>query len=108
MKKKILFIVLLCWLFPPLGQGQKIDSLEKVLLTAKEDTNKFNALLQLGNIFTNSNPDTAIYFHTQATLLAGKLKEELKKAEAIRATGWDNFLKGDYQKALSLYNRHLS
>ena len=30
-----------------------IDSLKKVLLTQKEDTNKVNILLQLGNIYSN-------------------------------------------------------
>ncbi len=93
------------------SQNKKLDSLFNVLKTARHDTTQFNAYLAIGDFFKNSNPDTAIYYHTLAEKMAEKITGadgELRKGEAIRAKGWDYYIKSDYTKAMELYNTALS
>ncbi len=63
------------------GQG-KIDSLFAVLKAAKADTSKVNTLNNLAIIFTNNNPDTSIYFASEAQVLATKLNYKMGTADS--------------------------
>jgi tetratricopeptide (TPR) repeat protein len=58
---------------PMLSQNKKIDSLRKVLLTAKEDTNKVNALNDLAWRLRVTAPDSAIHTDSLALALATHL-----------------------------------
>ncbi len=52
----------------------QIDSLKKVLLSAKEDTNKVNALNSVSGLFyLSGNYDTSLLYATQAKSLAEKI-----------------------------------
>ncbi|GIV30296.1 MAG: hypothetical protein KatS3mg028_1362 [Bacteroidia bacterium] len=100
-------LTLLLFLFSMMLFSQtKLDTLLHNLKTARHDTAVYNAYMALGNYFQYSNPDTAIYFHTMAEKTAGKIPGadgELRKGEAIRAKGWDNYIKSDYAQSLLLY-----
>ena len=89
------------------AQSNKIDSLKLLLKTAQHDTTRFNTLMTIGNFYQNINPDTAIYYHAQARNLNQKLNNPLKIGEALKAEGWDNFVKGNNDDALKLYNEAL-
>ncbi|MBC7864796.1 MAG: tetratricopeptide repeat protein [Bacteroidia bacterium] len=97
------------------SQNRIPDSLNLVLKNAQHDTSRIKALMELGNYFQSSEPDSSIYFHTQARLLAEKIsdktnpnaKDDLRIAEALRRTGWDHYVLGNNKKALSLYDEAL-
>ncbi|GAB4207492.1 MAG: hypothetical protein Fur0023_18340 [Bacteroidia bacterium] len=83
----------------------KLDTLLNNLNTARHDTAVYNAYMGLGDYFQYLNPDTAIYFHTKAEKVAEKIpgaEGELRKGEAIRQKGWDNYVLSDYIHALDL------
>jgi tetratricopeptide (TPR) repeat protein len=97
------FILLCCFTLHSFGQNKKTDSLLLVAKTAKHDTSKYNALIQLGSIYRNINTDSAIFYHDQAKTLAERMDDETRKGKAIVFTGWDNYLTGNYTIALKLY-----
>src|ERR1051325_12128795 len=82
------------------SQQAKIDSLKKVLLTAKEDTNKISALNMLAWQLSNINPDTSILLASQALSIAQKEKNKKYIANSYHNIAWANYLKGDYTSAL--------
>ncbi len=93
------------------AQQNKIDSLKKVLLSAKEDTNRVNALNELGRELMYSNPDTAIRLSNQALAIltrseAKNLSETIKQkllANTYANLGAYYYLKADYPNALKNY-----
>lgn len=52
------------------------------------DTTLYNIYYNLGKQFSNSNPDTAIYFLKESINKAKSNNDAIKEAESIRATGW--------------------
>jgi tetratricopeptide (TPR) repeat protein len=84
------------------------DSLLKLIRTYKfnlqksiQDTIYFNACLQLGKIYLNTQIDSALYFHNLALKIALNLKNDNQQkwriAEALRLKGWDYYIKGNYK-----------
>ncbi len=72
-------------------QNRIIDSLEKVLLTHREDTNKVNTLLYLANIYRNqSNVAMSIKHSKEALALADKLNFIKGKGRTYREMGFAN------------------
>jgi serine phosphatase RsbU (regulator of sigma subunit) len=99
---KYLFILLTlsCCYSTSLAQQAKVDSLQNVLKTAKEDTSKVNTLNVLAWELKNNNPDTSIILSTQALLLAQKNKYPKGIVQCYHNLGVFNYFKGNY--ALSL------
>jgi tetratricopeptide (TPR) repeat protein len=92
------------------AQNQTLDSLKLALKNAKHDTVKYNTLMRIGDYFTYSNSDTSIYYHNLAIEIANKLvglDGILKKGQAIKENGTDFLIKGEYDKALSYYEKSL-
>lgn len=105
MKKCILLVLILCPFSILFSQSSKIDSLHQKLKIARQDTSVLNLLMEIGNFYQNSDPDTSMYFHSRALRLAEKLKDELKIAEAIRQLGWDNYVIGNLDIAISSFDK---
>ena len=91
-----------------LAQNRTIDSLQTILKTAIEDTNKVNILNTLAWELKSNSPDTSIILSTQALKLAEKIKWQLGIGEAHNNLGWFNFLRGDYGHALEHYSQSLA
>jgi tetratricopeptide (TPR) repeat protein len=107
--KKHLFIAVifcLCY-FISQAQKSKIDSLQHVLKTAKEDTTKINTLNQIAMRFRNSNPDTAICFARQALEFSERIKFKKGIAEAYLWMGTAYSNMGKYSEALNLLSKAL-
>src|SRR3954466_12816779 len=81
------------------AQNAKIDSLKKVLLTAKEDTNKVNVLNGLAWEYKFLNPDSSLLLINKAIALARKIGFEKGKANALRNTGGYYLDRADYRNA---------
>ncbi len=81
----------------------KVDSLENLLKTAKEDTTKVNILCQLSHEYLNKNPGKALEYGKQGLTLGKKLKFNQGIAHCLNTIGNVHRIKGDYQKALNFY-----
>src|SRR5438046_662206 len=100
MKKIFLLISFLLLVQCICAQNRQTDSLKKLISGAKDDTTSFNILTSVGleNLF--SYPDTALVYSQDALLLAKKLKEPRKEAEALFLCGTALSVTGNYPLAI--------
>ncbi len=87
------------------GQPQaKIDSLNKVLLSAKQDTSKVSCLLLISNEYLNANdyPSAFKYADSALSLASGKNFKQ-QSAKAYHTIGTIQHYQGNYQEALNNY-----
>ncbi len=99
----ILFLVL-ALPFAGVGQGHLIDSLHKVVNSAKDDTNKVNAMNKLSDALTDiSNYRQADSVVLSTVQLAEKIGFNSGLCTAYANSGWISYSKGDYPRAISCY-----
>ena len=103
MTKKIIFIFFIITQCTFIAQQKYIDSLKQVYKVSHSDTLRYNCLMVIGDKFQGLSLDSSIYYHSMAKDLAVKIKNQVSQADAIRQIGWDNYLLGDYDKALAFY-----
>jgi signal transduction histidine kinase len=84
-----------------------MDSLKKLLTTAKEDGKQVTILEGLSYAYLSAYPDTALQFALQGLQLAQKIGDRRGEALCINALGSVYFHVGDYAKALEMYLRYL-
>lgn len=87
-------------------QGQKsatIDSLQRLLVTGKQDTTRVNVLNGIGHEYSNDDPDSAIIYCMEALGLAEKLQYHKGAARAHNVIGVAYDSKGEFKKALEHY-----
>ncbi len=88
----------------------KINSLKKVLLTEKEDTNKVNTLNQMSGMLAHDK-NSAIAYANQALVLSQKLNYSIGEGNAFYTLGdietGNNYInkKRDINKALEYFNK---
>ncbi len=98
----IFLCILSIQLFP---QQVRIDSLNKVLKTAKEDTNKINALTSLADELKSLHPEQSIAFAQQAIALAGQLNYPKGIAVGYLLLGAATSIAGKNQDALIILEK---
>src|SRR5688572_30732745 len=103
----ILFFAFALWPSLSFSKSAKVDSLKKVLLTAKEDTNRVNALNMLGYEVMFTKTDTSILLGNEALLLSESLKWKKGMATSLGNLGIYYWLKADYVKAHDCSTRAL-
>jgi two-component system NtrC family sensor kinase len=78
-------------------QPAPIDTLLGQLPAAKEDTNKINLLIRIGQAYSSSpKNDTALFYYQRALLLARRLDQKKWIPRCLYRLGEWFFLKGDY------------
>jgi len=88
--------------------SQAIDSLKNVLKTAKEDTNKVNALSNLAwELNTQEKYDESFPYINEGIALAEKLKHGLEHGNLLRRSGDYYKSKANYSKAMQEYTKAL-
>jgi len=107
LKKNLALALLIFTIFTAAAQRKTIDSLKLVLRKAVTDTDKFNALHDLGGLYISSFPDSAILIGQQAFLLAKKNNRAKNEANALNfmANAYVNM--GDYASSLQYYFKAL-
>ena len=97
----VLFFVIYC--STAVAQSSKIDSLQNLLQTVKQDSNRVTLLWKLAEQYQFFKPDTTLQLAQQAFLLAQhiKYKEGESRSLAVMATG--QYLLGNYSAALTNY-----
>jgi signal transduction histidine kinase len=100
------FIIILLWLISSFAIAQNpIDSLQKALKNAKEDTNKVNSWLKLSSLFRFNDVKKSQEYTAQALKLAEKLNYNKGIGFAYVELGIAADIQGDYKKALYYYEK---
>lgn len=105
MNKKIFFTFFIFIQLTFVAQQSYIDSLKRVYEASRIDTVRYNCLMVIGDKFQGLSLDSSVFYHSKAKDLAVKLKNEVSEADAVRQIGWDNYLLGEYDKALAFYDQ---
>ncbi|MEQ8927736.1 MAG: tetratricopeptide repeat-containing sensor histidine kinase [Fulvivirga sp.] len=102
--KTILFVLLAVSGF---SQTNVIDSLEQLIPTLKEDTNKVKALNGLAAAYYNVNAVKTLDYATRAMLLADQFNYQKGVMESFKMLGVGYWIKGEIQEALMNYEKSL-
>ncbi|NOY96297.1 MAG: sensor histidine kinase [Chlorobi bacterium] len=102
MKQKIFFIGFILLVTSVLGQS-KTDSLIFKLRDAENDSIKLGLLTDIGDIYYDTNADSAIYYYEQAITLAEKLNDRTTIAECYISTGQCFEEKNLYKQSLDFF-----
>ena len=101
MKKIITTLLLLVCFIISQGQRQVIDSLNRMLATAKEDTTRANILIDLGRYYSFSQPDSGLLLVRQELELSRKAGYVKGEANGLNLEGIIYYKMGNYARALS-------
>lgn len=85
------------------AQQRQVDSLKRLLLTAREDTAKADILLQFCRYWLGSKPDSAELMVQQGLDLSRQLGYLAGEASGLNLMGLVHSAKGNYPKALNHY-----
>src|ERR1700722_4815881 len=99
-------ILFLAFALPVTGisQGHLIDSLHKVVNSAKDDTTRVNAMNDLSGALTDiSNYRQADSVVLSTVQLAEKIGFKPGLCTAYANSGWISYSKGDYPRAIACY-----
>src|SRR3990172_5624082 len=100
----------LSFLFPALfsfSQNPAIDSLQKSLLTAKEDTNKVKLLNDISKFYLYYLPPKATRYADEALALSNKLNFKNGIAESYLNLGYACYRRDDYNKEIEYIEKAL-
>ena len=87
MLKLRLIPVFLLFVLNGYPQSAKIDSLRKVLVSAKNDTTRVNLMIEIGSNFYRTSPEEALNYSNQARDLAEKIDFKVGLAYAYKSIG---------------------
>ena len=91
----------------PSDVKHKADSLISRFKHTTVDTTKTNLLLEIGNIYCQNTPDTALYYYNMALASATKANSKKYSAMCLRYFGGFYFVKGVYDKAYEYFMKSL-
>ena len=107
-KRTLLFSLMLALLQIPAAQNHTIDSLQAILQTAGQDTNKVNTLNILSYELLYSNTDTTIYYANLAKDLSEKLNYAKGAASAYLRLGQAYNNLGSYDQSQLFLSKALT
>jgi serine phosphatase RsbU (regulator of sigma subunit) len=106
---RTLFPIFLIFIFSnAAAQNARIDSLRTLTTTAKDDTTKVKAVLELSFAIRLIDPDEGIKYALQGKKLAEEINWKLGIAKACNTLGSNYKAKSEYPKALEQYQAALS
>lgn len=107
MRRYCCLIFLIVYGSTVMAQTANIDSLQRLLQSEKQDSNRVTLLWKLAEQYQFFKPDTTLQLAQQALLLAQhiKYKEGESRSLAVMATG--QYLLGNYSAALNNYMQKL-
>ena len=82
------------------AQQNTVDSLQQLLATTKEDTIKVKLLNQLAWNFSDTKPDSTLFYGNQALELSKKIHYTVGEIIGLLSTSTGFTLSGNYSKAL--------
>lgn len=82
---------------------QKLDSLFKLLKESKVDTIQLRLHHEIGNIYSDNNPNKALAYYDKALTMGKQLNESHDIANAYYSIGYCYLLKRDWEKSIENY-----
>jgi len=101
MKLFSLYLLVLFFVTRAMGQNNNGESLKLKLASAKEDTTRVNALIDLGRLYTFNYPDTAVSYGTQGLQLAQNVGYKSGEANSLSILSLSSTFLANYTSALS-------
>ncbi len=101
--KLLRYLFIQCILYAQLNAAVKLDSLNKVLNSAQNDSIKILTCIGISDVFKDSLPNKSIEFLEKANLLAQKTKSNFLQARVSSELGHIMFYLSDYDKAISYF-----
>lgn len=102
--RNTILIALLCWFSAVIAQ-ESPDSLYQVLQESVEDTSRVKALIDLGDYYELSNPDSALHYYNLAHYAAKNCGSLFFQAKSLKYSGIVFWRLGLLDKALDFYTR---
>ena len=106
MKGLVIYIVFSMSFMLGFNQPQTSDSLHKSLRVAN-DTSRIDVMINLSQHHLGSNPDSAIYWSSEAVTVSKKILSGLHEARALNQLGRSYSEKVDHHSALLTHNKAL-
>ena len=103
MRSVVMVLFLLHYAVCGYAQAGKIDSLSKLLLTEKRDSNRVTLLWRLAEQYQSFKPDTTLQLAQQALLLAQRIKFTEGESRSVAVLATAQYLLGNYPRALNNY-----
>ena len=103
MRKVRLVVLLVFYCSILFSQISKIDSLNKFISGAKEDSNKVKAYIKLSAIYMQSQPEKALQIAKTANKLAEKVTFAYGKTEALYQIAYYYYQRSDLKEALEKF-----
>ena len=105
---KAIFIAIFAVLLGALpAAANGVDSLKMALKSQPADTNKVKTLLEISSLLWRSEPDSAIFYASEANGLAEKTGFPAGQALALKNIGLAYYVKGDYLNVLNFWQQSL-
>jgi tetratricopeptide (TPR) repeat protein len=103
MTKSILIVIALSLsIFYGAAQRQMVDSLLKLLPTAKDDTSRLIIMDGLIEAYKNVNLDSGVYYAQQEILITNRMNDPYQQAYALNQYGHALFFAGNYPEAVEV------
>ena len=106
MKALLIYIVFALGSFVGLGQSQTGDSLHKSLRVVN-DTSKIDVMINLSEHHLGSDPDSAVYWSSEAIQVSKKIFSDLHEARSLNQLGRSYSEKVDHHSALLAHKNAL-
>lgn len=97
------FYFLLLFLSADLSAQVNTDSLQRVLISQKDDTAKAGTLFRLGDAYRRKNPDTTLYYADELMQLSKKLSYTKGIADALYLNGDALYTSFEFDSAIVFY-----
>jgi class 3 adenylate cyclase/Tfp pilus assembly protein PilF len=105
MRKTVIFILSLLWIFTSVGQSNETDSLHRVLKTTQEDSSRVSTLIALSGNYYRTNPQKAQDLAFEAVSLAEEAGYKPGLALAHKAVGMSYYFQNNWIDALIHWQR---
>ncbi len=100
---KLLLLLLLPAITTAQNQQKKIDSLHQALIRADNDTTRMNVNDYLAFAFTEYNSDSALYYYSQAAVLADKLSLKIEELSELDMKAYILSTRRNYPASLATF-----
>jgi signal transduction histidine kinase/Tfp pilus assembly protein PilF len=87
---------------------EKVDSLNLQFKQANSDTVKIKLLIAAGDMFKNTNPDTALYYYKLALFIADHIKNNMYEIQSYKGVGNVFLNQGANDKAMVYFTKALN
>lgn len=103
LRTAVLFLIFTQFANCASAQVPKVDSLSRLLVHQKEDSNRVTLLWRLAEQYQSINPDTSLQLSQQALLLSRRIKYTEGESRSLAILATSQYLLGNYPTALNNY-----